>query len=229
MRTDYLLHDGAYQRRRNDSEYAGWSKHEEVAETWRLIWQPLMAKRVFPNQGKLLELGCGAGNVSIGFAQVGYEVTGVDIAPTAISWAIENAAEANVSINFLQGDVLELTGIADDSFDVVLDGHCFHCIIGEDRARFLQSARHVLRVGGILAISTMCNQVPDTKFFRENFDPQSRCMMRGDVATRYIGDSNDILAEIMSAGFRLLDVDIMTPQHQEDLADLRLLAALGES
>ena len=224
MRTDYAGHNCAYQRKRDDPDYAGWSKHEGVAKDWQSTWQPLMEKRVFPNQGKLLELGCGAGNLSIAFAQAGYEVIGIDIAPTAISWARENATKANVNVNFLQGDVLELADIVDDSFDVVLDGRCFHCIIGNDRTRFLQSARRVLRVGGILTICTMCNQVPDTKYFQECFDPQSRCLMHEDLAVRYIGDSNEILQEVILAGFRLLDIEVLPPSHEEDLADLQVIA-----
>ncbi|MEM6255111.1 MAG: class I SAM-dependent methyltransferase [Cyanobacteria bacterium P01_D01_bin.156] len=225
MRTHYIGHDQAYQRRRDDPEYAGWIKHEEVAEDWQSTWQPLMEKRAFPNsQGKLLELGCGAGNVSIAFAHAGYEVTGIDIAPTAIAWAAENAAKANVHVNFLQGNVLELADIADASFDIALDGHCFHCIIGRDRTRFLQAAHRVLKVGGILTICTMCNEVPKTEYFQEHFDPQSRCCIHGDIASRYIGHSNDILQEVMSAGFQLLDVELVPPRHQEDLADLQLIA-----
>ncbi|WP_143437789.1 bifunctional 2-polyprenyl-6-hydroxyphenol methylase/3-demethylubiquinol 3-O-methyltransferase UbiG [Hydrocoleum sp. CS-953] len=130
MKTDYPGHDRAYQRRQNNPEYAGWMKHEELEEDWQLSWQPLMQKPAFPKQGKLLELGCGAGNISIYFAQAGYDVTGVDIAPTAINWAIQNAAKANVNVNFIQGDVLKLTEIPDASFDLALDGRCLHCIIG---------------------------------------------------------------------------------------------------
>lgn len=224
MRTNYIGHDHAYQRKRDDPAYAGWNTHQEVAGDWPSTWQPLMEKRSFPNHGQLLELGCGAGNVSIAFAQTGYAVTGVDIAPTAISWATNNAARANVNVHFLQGNVLELTQIADASFDVALDGRCLHCIIGSDRTRFFQAARRVLKVGGILAVCTMCNDVPDTSYFQKCFDPQSRCLMHDDIATRYIGDSNDIVQEVMLAGFRVLDVEVLPPKHQEDLADLQLIA-----
>ena len=44
------------------------------------------------------------------------------------------------------------------------------------------------------------------------------------IANRYIGDSNDILQEIMQAGFRVLDVEIVPPKDAEDLADLRAIA-----
>jgi ubiquinone/menaquinone biosynthesis C-methylase UbiE len=225
MRTDYAGHDRAYQRKRNDPDYAGWIKRDELAEDWQLSWQPLIQRKAFPKQGRLLEMGCGAGNLSIYFAQVGYNVTGIDIAPTAINWAIENAAKASVNVTFIQGDVLELAEIADASFDIVLDGRCFHCIIGDDRAQFLQAAHRVLKPGGILTICSMCNQVPNNAYWQENFDPVTRCLFYSGIATRYVGDSNHILQEVMQAGFRILNVEVVPPKNEEDLADLQAIAA----
>jgi 2-polyprenyl-3-methyl-5-hydroxy-6-metoxy-1,4-benzoquinol methylase len=224
MRTDYAGHDRTYQRKRNDPDYAGWSKRDEFAEDWPLSWQPLLQRNAFPKQGRLLELGCGAGNLSIYFAQAGYKVTGIDIAPTAIDWAIENAAKANVEITFMQGNVLELAEILDTSFDIALDGRCFHCIIGKDRAQFLRTAHRILNRNGILVIKTMCNHIPMTSYWSDHFDSETRCIMHDGFATRYIGDSNDILQEIIHAGFRVLDVEVLPPRDQEDLADLQVIA-----
>ncbi|MEL6383934.1 MAG: class I SAM-dependent methyltransferase, partial [Cyanobacteria bacterium J06626_18] len=178
MRTDYASHDRAYRRKRNDPAYAGWIKQNELDDDWRLSWQPLIQKSAFPKQGHLLELGCGAGNISLQFAKQGYEVVGVDIAPTAIDWAIENAARTAISATFFTGNVLTLAEIGTASFDIALDGRCFHCIIGSDRPQFLQSAHRVLKADGILAVNTMCDQVPDTPYFQKMFDPQSRCVIQ---------------------------------------------------
>jgi ubiquinone/menaquinone biosynthesis C-methylase UbiE len=197
-------------------------------EDWQLSWQPLTQTRAFPQQGSLLELGCGAGNLSIYFARAGYTVTGVDIAPTAISWARENAAEAKADIHFILGDVLHLDEVKDETFDIALDGRCFHCIIGEDRIQFLKTARRVLKHHGILLLNTMCNEVPQSDYWQEHFDPQTRCVMHGDLATRYIGYSNDILQEIILAGFRILYVDVLPPSDKEELADLRVIAEKRE-
>jgi len=209
MRTDYPGHDRAYQRKRNDPDYAGWCTHSGLSEDWQLSWQPLTQKNAFPKQGKLLELGCGAGNVSIFLAQLGYDVVGVDIALTAIDWAIENAAKANVHITFLQCDVLKLAEIVDTSFDIALDSRCFHCIIGSDRVQFLRTAHRILKHNGILVINTMCNEVPMTPYWSDHFDSQTRCTVQNGLATRYVGDSNDILQEIIGVGFRVLDVEVL--------------------
>lgn len=108
MKTDYASHDRAYQRKRNDPARIGWIKQDELDDDWRLSWQPLLRKNAFPKQGRLLELGCGAGNTSLQFVKQAYEVVGVDIAPTAIDWAIENAARTGINATFLTGNVLTL-------------------------------------------------------------------------------------------------------------------------
>ena len=226
MKIDYSLHDISYQSKRLKPDYAGWSKIDGSVEDLQLTWHPLRQRGAFPQQGRLLELGCGAGHISIDFAKAGYSVTGIDISPTAIEWAIGNAAKANVSVRFIQGDVLELANIADESFDVALDGRCFHCIIGPDRQEFLQSAYRILKVGGTLTICSMCNQVPNNSYYQEYFDLSSRCLFYTDknTAVRYIGDSNEIIQEVISAKFRILDVKLVSPRHPEDLADLQLIA-----
>ncbi|RZM78854.1 class I SAM-dependent methyltransferase [Leptolyngbya iicbica] len=224
VQPNYMIHDRAYQAKRQDSTFSGWSKQDEWAEDWQQTWLPLMSHPTFPNRGRLLELGCGAGNVSIAFAQAGYNVTGIDIAPTAIAWARENATVAAVDVTFVEGNVLTLAAFADASFDGVLDGRCFHCIIGRDRTQFLSSVHRVLKPGGTFTVCSMCNDVPDTPFFQEFFDPVSRCTIQQGVATRHIGDSNQILQEVITAGFRIVAVTLVPPQHAIDLADIQIIA-----
>ncbi|NET60380.1 MAG: class I SAM-dependent methyltransferase [Symploca sp. SIO2E6] len=224
MKTDYIGHDKTYQRYRQEANRPGWMAATDLAKVIQQLERILLFD-YFPKQGKLIELGCGAGNISIYLAQKGYEVSGVDIAPTAIDWAIENANQAQVQVDFLVGDVLHLEEIADESFDIVMDGFCFHCIIGDDRGKFLQTAHRLLKLDGRLCIRTMCNQVPDTQYYREHFDPQTRCTMHGDLATRYIGLSNDLIMEVIQAGFKVLQLEISPPLAQDGVEGLLLVAA----
>ncbi len=55
---------------------------------------------------KTIDLGCGAGNYAIYLASKGFDVTGVDISPTAIKMARENAMKKGVKSNFIVADVL---------------------------------------------------------------------------------------------------------------------------
>jgi SAM-dependent methyltransferase len=84
------------------------------------------------------------------------------------------------------GNVLDLTGHGSNSFDIVLNGHGFHCIIGRDRAQFLREAFRVLKAAGVFYLNTMCGD-PGCEEHRQPFDPQARCLIRDGVAVRYLG------------------------------------------
>lgn len=72
-----------------------------------------------PNGSKILDLGCGSGRFSVGAAELGFNVTGVDITPEAVQAAKNRAKNSNItSVNFLVGDMTELP-LEDEKFDYV--------------------------------------------------------------------------------------------------------------
>ncbi|MDF1667873.1 MAG: methyltransferase domain-containing protein [Planctomycetota bacterium] len=84
MRTNYVGHDDMYKKNKAAGQ-AGWDP-AEISEEVIKQFQELFTHESIPQACRLLELGCGAGNLSVGFARLGYQVTGVDIAPSAIEW-----------------------------------------------------------------------------------------------------------------------------------------------
>ena len=216
MRTDYPSHDLAYQRKRAEGGI-GWGTEADFAEHRASLAKVL--GRV--PAGKLLELGCGAGNVALELAAKGFAVEGIDIAPTAIAWARENAARAKVSALFQVGSVLELP-YADERFDFVLDGHCLHCIIGDDRLRFLAEARRVLRPGGAFCVHSMCGE--PCEGLLAQFDQRTRCLVREGIASRYLGLPGVLAGEVEAAGFRLEHLELERPANGEDQPMLLILA-----
>lgn len=95
--------------------------------------------------GRALDLGCGAGRESIALARRGFDVVGVDRAPTAIRMAEAAARDAGVDVAFVVDDVTELSGIS-GGFDLIVDygtldgldpGERDRCL---DRVRSLASA-----------------------------------------------------------------------------------------
>lgn len=224
MKTNYIGHDRLYQEWKQAGSRPGWHTAADLADNLARLDQ-IRQWPAFPPGGRLLELGCGAGNLSIHLAQAGYSVMGIDIAPTAIAWAAENAVQAGVAAEFQVGDVRDLAAVADESVDLVLDGNCLHCIIGADRVPFLASAWRVLRADGILCVQTMCDNAPDRSITGAEFDPESRCLIAEGIAQRYIGRSNDILGEIMAAGFKLWQMQVYpAADPRRDQAHLVLLA-----
>lgn len=173
---------------------AGWDwdpAAREVELGWALTaLGPLAGKRV-------LELGCGPGNAAPWFVERGCAYTGVDISPAAITWANERAVPGAA---FRVGDVTH--GI-DGAYDLVVDGHCLHCIIGPDRTRLLTHVRGALVPGGHLFVATMCGAVTSPAL-QACFDAASRCQVVDGVARRFIGDADGILAELRAAGFEVV-------------------------
>jgi SAM-dependent methyltransferase len=166
---------------------------------------------------RVLELGCGAGNVAGWFVERGCEFTGVDISPTAVAWAMERAIPG---ARFVVADLT--VGIAGE-YDLVIDGHCLHCIIGEDRSRLLANVRRALVPGGHLFISTMCGEIT-LPALRACFDPVTRCQVVDGVARRFIGDAGEILEELRAAGFDIVCSIIDLRDDAEDQDNLWAIA-----
>jgi len=78
-----------------------------------------LLKRLVPGS-RILDLGCGAGRFSLGAAQNGFRVTGVDITPNSIEAAKQKAVKLGLSNAVFQvGDMTELN-FADGTFDYVI-------------------------------------------------------------------------------------------------------------
>ena len=72
-----------------------------------------------PKQSRILDVGCGSGRFTIGAAQMGHNVTGIDITPAAIAAATKKAKKLNLSnVSFLVGDMTELP-FRNNEFDYV--------------------------------------------------------------------------------------------------------------
>lgn len=224
MKADYISHDKIYQRHMAEGKQ-GWDTEEGFQECISLLEKAMAAKH-FPKSGKLLELGCGAGDFTLWFAQKGFDVSGVDISPTAIEWAKKKSVEQNIKAEFQVGDVIDLKNYPDNLFDFVLDGHCLHCIIGDDRKLFFASALRVLKPKSFFFIRTMCGD-PRGEDFKKYYDPITRCLVHNDIAHRYLGLPDAILEEVQNAGFHILQWDII-PAKEDVLDDMdELFVALS--
>jgi SAM-dependent methyltransferase len=98
---------------------------------------------------EVIDLGCGAGNYAIYLAYIGYNVTGVDISPTAIKIAKENAKKKKVKCNFLVADVVDdLRNVVKKTFDFAYDWEVLHHIFPEKRKKFIKNVYEILNPGG---------------------------------------------------------------------------------
>lgn len=151
---DYARHEAQYQQARQ----AGWEGWGGPARLARAELVPrFLAAAAPPRPGRLLELGCGEGHHARAFAALGYTVSGVDISATAIAWAQEKAAATGLPGRFFVADLSDSTLCLPGPFEVVIDGNCLHCIIGEDRKTVLGHVFAALVADGLFFVSSLCS------------------------------------------------------------------------
>lgn len=103
-----------------------------------------------PKPGKVAVLGCGRGYDALLFAQYGFEVIGIDFAPSAIAAATELAQAAGSSAKFLERDIFELSAEFPHYFDYVLEHTCFCAIAPSQRSAYVKLVREILKPQGQL-------------------------------------------------------------------------------
>ncbi len=101
-------------------------------------------------RGHVLDIGCGTGEHTILLTRLGYDVLGVDGAPTAVEQARRNAAAQGVDARFAVRDALDLG--ASPTFDTVVDSALFHVFDADDRARYVRSLRDATRPGALVVV-----------------------------------------------------------------------------
>ncbi|HUS27675.1 MAG TPA: methyltransferase domain-containing protein [Kofleriaceae bacterium] len=216
-KTDYAAHDARYRQLREEGA-PGWDTADGYREREaEYAWAIDAIDAIGRPGNRLLELGCGAGNATPWFVERGFEVTGIDISPAAIAWANERGI---AGARFVVGD---LVASIPGQYDIAVDGHCLHCIIGDDRARFLANVRNALAPGGSFFVATMCGEITLPKL-RASFDPATRCQVVDGIAYRYIGDASEILDEVRAAGFEVVASTINARKDDNDQDNLWAIA-----
>ena len=97
-----------------------------------------------PNS-RVLELGPGWGNTTLALAQMGHDVTAIDIEANFVKLITERAARIGASIDARQGD-FSMINEMDPGFDAVLFFESFHH--AADHLGVLESLDRIVKPGG---------------------------------------------------------------------------------
>jgi SAM-dependent methyltransferase len=97
--------------------------------------------------GHALDLGCGTGTNVLTIARRGWQVTGIDFAPSAIKFARRKARAAGVEVDLKVGDIARMDGL-DDEFNLILDIGCLHSLAEKDRIRTIGNVARMLAPRG---------------------------------------------------------------------------------
>jgi 2-polyprenyl-3-methyl-5-hydroxy-6-metoxy-1,4-benzoquinol methylase len=99
----------------------------------------------------VLDAGCGTGENALELARRGLTVWGIDAAARAIQSAQTKAEDRGLSATFVVGDALDLASLG-GRFESVLDCGLFHTFSDETQARYVDSLRDVVKVGGVVFV-----------------------------------------------------------------------------
>jgi SAM-dependent methyltransferase len=96
--------------------------------------------------GRAVVLGCGTGTNAIYLAQMGFDVTAIDVAPTALNLAQQKAAEADVKVRWLLADVLAPPADL-EAFDFIFDRGCYHGVRRNNAHGYVKTVKRLSRSG----------------------------------------------------------------------------------
>jgi methyl halide transferase len=94
---------------------------------------------------RVVDLCCGSGTDAVYLASHGFDVTAIDIAPTALVQARQKALKAAVSVRWILGDVLAPPDLG--TFDFIYDRGCYHVVRDQNLSAYLDTLRRLSHPG----------------------------------------------------------------------------------
>jgi SAM-dependent methyltransferase len=105
--------------------------------------------------GDVLELACGTGQLAVPIASTGLPTVGLDLSAAMLSAARDRAAAANVSVEFLQGDMRRFALDRLFPFIFVARNSLLHLTSTDDILAAFAAVRRHLAPGGLFAFDIL--------------------------------------------------------------------------
>jgi ubiquinone/menaquinone biosynthesis C-methylase UbiE len=111
--------------------------------------------------GQALDIGTGPGHDAVFLIHHGFNVIGIDISPSAVKLARENASNAGLFGFFQEGDIRQIP-VEDRFIDFAYDRGCFHMLSSEDRPKAATEVWRVLKKDGLYLLRVFSDKETGT-------------------------------------------------------------------
>lgn len=127
---------------------------------------------------RVIDVGCGTGDLALWLAEQGCTVTGVDFLAAPLEAARVKARARGLTANFLQMDALAV-GEIPERFDAATDCGLFHTFDAAHRAAYVAALGRLLPSGARLFILCMSDAEPGTHGPRRVAERELRAAFTG--------------------------------------------------
>lgn len=133
---------------------------DEIATSWEKKYQRRASferrqasfvgclRQFAPASSRVLDFGCGSGDIAIACSEAGYEVTGVDLSPAMIARARRRSRSRGITFDHLDSDHPLRLPYPDACFDAVIASSVFEYVRGPFQT--LGELRRVCKPNGLL-------------------------------------------------------------------------------
>ncbi len=247
----YEGHETVYQRLQEKGchawdEYLGQAADFESFCLKPFLEEALLRSTFSDAHPLALEVGCGTGPACCFLAEKGFRVEGMDISSTAIAIAEKEAKMRGLEVIYRVGDVCQ-GDLGQQRYDLVVDGHCMHCIITEkDRRKALSGIRSAIRRGGYFWMDSMIANATTTFGETNILDREGILWVRIEksgqfdlekqidgvtyVATRRIHRDPGLLeTELQEAGFTIVWSEIKDSDRKGEPGSFRAICTVDRT
>ena len=99
---------------------------------------------------RVIDLGCGTGNLTLKYLEEGKDVTGIDISAESLGF-LKKKVKNNDKLNLIKGDICHLDMIESNSFDGASSMIVAHLV--DDFEGHIKEAYRILKPGGIFILT----------------------------------------------------------------------------
>ena len=150
----------------HDAQLPPRDRFEGYYATPRAPWDIGRPQRAFVEaaeaiRGRVIDIGCGTGDLALWLAEQGRTVTGVDFLEKPLEAARQKAGERGLSVNFLQMDAVAV-GEIPERFDAVTDCGLFHTFDDVGRSAYVGALRRLLEPGSRVFLLCFADSEPGT-------------------------------------------------------------------